>query len=56
MQHADDMVMNCDPGELPAHIAKFLDGAEWDSSTVEAIADLLRWNGYYIGDPEILSA
>lgn len=53
MQHSDDMVIiNLPDKLLPQHIAEFLSGSEWDASTIEAIADLLTWNGYVITDTQ----
>lgn len=51
-QHSDQMVIvnMPDKGDVLAHIADFLGMQQWDSSTVEAIAELLEWNGYEIGE------
>lgn len=42
----------CESSEALAAIAQLLDGNEWDSDTVNAVADVIRSAGFHICDPE----
>lgn len=41
-----------DPSETLAAIAQLLDRKEWDSDTLNAVADAIRSAGFQIRDPE----
>lgn len=43
---------HCEHSETLAAIARLLDRKEWDSDTLNAVADIIRAAGFQIRDPE----
>lgn len=52
MDEATTTPHRCEPGEALAAIAQLLDRKEWDSDTLNAVADVIRSAGFQIRDPE----
>ena len=52
MNEATATPHRCETREALAAIAQLLDRKEWDSDTLNAVADVIRSAGYQIRDPE----